>query len=219
MRILFACLLLLTGASALAQEAEGRVAGPVSMLFPHRTAYLELAPEDRSHFRLDYVVRSSAGVPAEDIGLWYLQDDTRTQLELLPNGQVSNPPDAGILAADPDVWTDQPGQTMSMSLMFAYAGPDWQTPDRADLVTGLEQANRAVRRAAGGAALFAPDCKTVTFVFDGPVPQAWAIDDDGTRQALTGEDNRLDFRPRDRSNRSIVRLEFEAEPQRALFNR
>ncbi len=218
MRVLIACFLLLTGATALAQEVEGRLAGPVSMLFPHRAAYLELDAEDRSHFRLDYVVRSSNGVPPEEIGLWYVLDDTEIHLEMTPGGRVTNPPDAATLELDPDFWTDQPGRTMSMSLQFAYDGPDWQNPTRQDLVTGLSQANQAVRRAAGVASLFAPDFKTVIFVFEDAAPDAWAIDADGERHALTVQENRVLFRPRDRSNRLIERIELGGEPVRVLFD-
>ena len=218
MRVLIACLVLLTGASALAQEAEGRVAGPVSMLFPHRNAYLDMDPEDRSHFRLDYVVRSSAGVPADEIGLWYETGDGQVRLAMTEGGRVTNPPDAATLSEDPNIWTDQPGRTMSMSLQFAYDGPDWQTPTRQDLVTGLSQANRAVRQAAGVASLFAPDFKTVIFVFEGAAPEAWGIDESGERHALTVQENRVIFRPRDRSNRSIVRLELGQAPELVLFD-
>ncbi|WP_203293922.1 hypothetical protein [Maricaulis parjimensis] len=218
MRLLIAVCLLLTGASALAQEAEGRLAGPVSMLFPHRTTYLELAEEDRSHFRLDYVVQSSAGVAADEIGLWYERGGAEVRLDLTPDGLISNPPDADTLDADPDIWTDQPGRTMSMSMQFAYDGPDWQSPSRQDLVTGLSQANRAVRRTAGVAALFAPDFKTVIFQFDGPAPDAWAIDEAGERHALTVQEDRALFRPRDRENRRIVRIELGAVPERILFD-
>ncbi len=218
MRALIASLLLLTTAPAVAQEVEGRVAGPVSMLFPHRETYLALDEEDRSHFRLDYIVQSSTGVPGDEIGLWYEWSDDRVDIELGADGLVANPPAAEILETDPNVWTDQPGRTMSMSMQFAYAGEDWQTPSRQDLVTGLEQANRAVRRAAGVAALFAPDFKTVIFQFDGPAPEAWAVDADGNREALTVQEDRALFRPRDRSNRSVVRIELGRAPERVIFD-
>ena len=48
--------------------------------------------------------------------------------------------------------------------------------------------------------------------------EAWAVDRDGERAPLTVQENRAFFRPADRSNRSIERIEFGREPVRILLD-
>ncbi|WP_300540951.1 hypothetical protein [Maricaulis sp.] len=216
-RALLAAAFLASAGSATAEDVE-REAGPLPRLFPHRETYLDLPPDERSRFRLDYVVASQQGVPPEDIRIWYEHEGERIELALTGTGRITNPPDAGALAAEPTVWVNQPGGSMALTMLFAYAGEPATRYERGDLLGGLSQANRAMRRAAGVAALFAPNFKTVIFEFDGPAPEAWAVDEDGSRTALTVQEDRALFRPRDRENRSVSHVEFGREPVRVLFD-
>jgi hypothetical protein len=216
----FAALLALSSAPAGALEdpVEGRVAAPLPRLFPHWESYLELAPEARSHFVLAYVIGSNRGIPPDEIRMWYEHDGERIELDIAESGLIANPPTAEALEAEPDIWINQSEGGMSMTMQFAYSSPPSTQYAREDLATGLQQANRAVRRAAGVAALFAPNFKTVNFVFDGIAPDAVAVTEDGERRPLTVQEDRAVFRPGDRQNRDVVRLEFGREPVRVLFD-
>ena len=222
--------LVMAGLPALAQAAdegaaqdmvetgqEGRIAAPLPRLFPHWDDYLALEPETRSHFTLAYVVGSRTVSP-DEIRMWYVLDGETVDLDVGPDGLIGNPPDAQAMEEAPDVWVNQPEGGMSMTLQFAYAQAPRSSLDSHDLAMGLEQANRAMRRAAGVAALFAPNFKSVVFHFDGPVPDAVAVLDDGSTRPLLVQEDRASFRPGDRENRRVVRVEFGRAPSRILFD-
>lgn len=217
---LLAALLALSAAPAHALEdaEEARVAAPLPRLFPHRDSYLELDPEARSHFTLTYMISSDRGVPPEEIRMWYEHGGDRVELEIAESGLIANPPPAEALEAAPDLWINQPEGGMSMTMQFAYGGPVSTQYTSSDLRTGLEQANRAIRHAAGVAALFAPNFKTVRFIFEDAAPEAFAVTEDGERRPLTVQENLALFRPGDRANRDVVRVEFGREPARVLFD-
>lgn len=198
-------------------QFEGRIAAPLPRLFPRWDEYLALDPETRSHFTLAYVVGSRSASP-DEIRMWYELDGETVDLEVGPDGLIGNPPDAQAMQDAPDVWVNQPEGGMSMTLQFAYAPAPQASLDSHDLAMGLEQANRAVRRAAGVAALFAPNFKSVVFRFDGPVPDAVAVLDDGSTRPLLVQEDQASFRPGDRENRRVVRVEFGQAPSRILFD-
>ncbi len=195
-----------------------REAGPMSRLLPHLDRYLEIPVEERSHFRIDYVVGSREGAAPDEIGLWYFLDGQRTDLTLDERFRITNLPGLETYATNPPIWVNQPPGSMSMNLVFAYGGPTGQTFSQDDLRLGLGQANQAMRRAAGVASLFAPRLDVLVFVFDGPAPEAVAVHDDGRRTALTVQENRATYRPQDRGHRNVVRLEFGEAPVRVLFD-
>ena len=195
-----------------------RIAAPLPRLFPHWDRYLEMDAANRSHFTLAYEIRSDRGVPPEDIRLWYDLDGTVTTIALAPSGRVESPPSLAAIEAAPTVWVNQPEGGMSLSMQFELSLPADTRYERNDLLTGLAQANRAVRDAAGVAALFAPNMKTLEFRFEGPAPEAWAVDEDGERTALLVQEDRAFFRPRDRENRNVAYLEFGRAPQRVLMD-
>ena len=203
-----------------AGDAE-RIAGPLPRFFPHLDSYLELPEDRRSHFRLAYVIGSDSGIPPDEIRMWYAHDGETRPFGIDATGRITNLPGAEALEAGPDVWINQPesdGASFSLSLQFEYGRPLADRYARADLALGMEQANRAIRRAAGVAALFAPNMKTAVFVFDGAAPEAWAVDAEGGRTPLTVQENRAFFRPGDRASRTVDHLEFGRPPQRVLFD-
>lgn len=175
---LLATALLAVGPAA-ARDDDGagevaRIAGPLPRFFPHLDSYLDLPADARSHFRLAYVVRSQTGIPPDEIRMWYDHGGQTRDFELDPLGRITRLPDADALDAEPDVWINQPPSGgFSLSMQFEYGGSPARTYRRSELATGLEQANRAIRQAAGVASLFAPNMKTVVFVFDGAAPEAW----------------------------------------------
>lgn len=207
-----------TVADDTASETE-RVAGPLPRFFPHLESYLDIPDAERSHFRMAYVVSSAEGIPPEDIRMWYEHDGETRQFALDATGRITRLPGLPALDAEPDVWINQPaGGGFSLSMQFEYSGPGDTGFSRDALAMSVEQANRAIRSAAGVAALFAPRMESVVFVFDGAAPEAWAVDRDGERAPLTVQENRAFFRPADRSNRSIERIEFGREPVRILLD-
>lgn len=200
-----------------AQPVEREI-GPLSRLFPHWQDYLDLPADDRSHFTLAYVIGSNRGVAAEDIRLWYLDTSGEVELELAPDGQVLNPPDAHTLQAAPTIWVNQPQGGMSVSMSFQAKLENGTEPNRTDTLLALEQANRAMRLTGGVAALFAPAFKTLIFVFDGTAPEAWAVRSDGSRTPLIVQEDRAIYRPNDRNMRDVERLEFGRPPLRVLLD-
>lgn len=211
-------------AGAVADDTAGdaeRIAGPLPRFFPRLDSYLELPEDRRSHFRLAYVIGADGSVAPEDIRMWYAHDGETRSFGIDAMGRITHLPGAEALAAEPDVWINQPadGDTrFSLTMQFEYGRPLADHYAREDLARGVEQANRAIRQAAGVAALFAPNMKTVVFVFDGAAPEAWAVDADGERTPLTVQENRAFFRPGDRSSRSVEHLEFGRPPQRVLLD-
>lgn len=205
-------------ASEVASEVE-RVAGPLPRFFPHLESYLDIPEAERSHFRMAYVVSSADGIPPEDIRMWYEHDGETRQFALDATGRITRLPGLTALDAEPDVWINQPaGGGFSLSMQFEYSGPGASEFSRDALAISVEQANRAIRSAAGVAALFAPRMESVVFVFEGAAPEAWAIDRNGERSPLTVQENRAFFRPADRRSRSVERIEFGREPVRILLD-
>ncbi|WP_291841616.1 hypothetical protein [Maricaulis sp.] len=208
---------LLLPANAFSQALE-REAGPLPRFFPHRQSYLELDVERRSHFALAYMVSSQEGVPPEDIEMWYEFDGERISFDIDELGRIRGLPSLGALQAGPAVWINQPSGGMSLNMQFEARLPGGPAYEARDLNLALGQANHAVRRTAGVAALFAPNFKTLTFVFDGPAPDARAIFEDGSSSPVTVQENRVILRPRDRDMRHLVRVEFGANPVRILLD-
>jgi len=203
-----------------AGDAE-RIAGPLPRFFPHLDNYLELPADRRSHFRLAYVIGSDDGIPPEEIRMWYEHDGETRPFGIDATGRITRLPGIEALAAEPDVWINQPDDDdarFSLTMQFEYGRPLADRYAREELARGIEQANRAIRQAAGVAALFAPNMKTVVFIFDGTAPEAWAVDAEGERTPLTVQENRAFFRPGDRSSRSVDHLEFGHAPRRVLFD-
>jgi hypothetical protein len=212
------------GARVAADDDAGnveRIAGPLPRFFPHLDNYLELDDDQRSHFRLAYVVGSERGVPPGDIRMWYDYEGETRPFDIDGSGRITRLPGLAALEAAPDVWINQPasdGLGFTLTLQFEYGQPVATRYQRGDLARGIEQTNRAIRRAAGVASLFAPRMETVVFVFDDATPEAWAVDADGERTPLTVQENHAFFRPGDRANRSVDHLEFGREPRRVLFD-
>jgi hypothetical protein len=201
-----------------AAQTEDRAIGPLSLLFPHWQAYLDLPADDRSHFTLAYVIGSNRGVAVEDVRIWYETPDGETELQLAPDGQVLNPPGLETLLAAPTARVNQPGGGMTVSMTFQALLGSGTEIDRIDTLLALEQANQAMRVTGGVAALFAPSFKTLVFVFDGAAPQAWAVRSDGSRTPLLVQEDRAIYRPNDRDLRDVQRLVFASPPLRVMLD-
>ena len=199
-------------------QSAAREVGPLARLFPHWQAYLDLPATDRSHFTLAYVIGSTRNVPAEDIRIWYEIDAAETELVLDAGGQVLNPPDLTVLAAEPMAWVNQPQGGMSVSLSFQASLQPGDEIARLDTLLALEQANRAMRSVGGVAALFAPAFKTLVFVFDGTAPEAWAVHADGSRTPLIVQESQAIYQPNDRNLRDVDHLVFGRAPARILLD-
>ncbi|WP_300528084.1 hypothetical protein [Maricaulis sp.] len=215
--VLIGFALLLVPAAAAVQEEE-RIAGPLSMFFPRWADYLSLEDDRRSHFTLGYQIRSDRGVAPADIRMHYEFGGETREFIFDAEGYVLGRPAADVFEADPEVWINQPegGMGLSMRFMVQMDPATRYSTDELRLAAG--QANDAMRSIGGVAAMFAPQMRTVVFVFDGPAPDAWGIEADGERRALTVQENRVTYRPRERRNRRIESLQFGREPVRILLD-
>lgn len=209
--------LLLVPASAAAQEEE-RIAGPLSMFFPRWADYLSIEEDRRSHFTLGYQISSDRGVAPGDIRMRYRLDEDIHDFALDGDGFVLNRPDAAVFEVNPDVWINQPEGGMSLAMRFMVDMDPARTYSTDELRLATGQANDAMRTVGGVAAMFAPQMRSIVFIFDGPAPQAWGLEADGDRTALTVQENRVIYRPRDRRNRRIESLSFGREPVRILLD-
>jgi hypothetical protein len=207
----------LVSSAALAQPVE-REAGPLPRFFPHRETYLGLDPDQRTHFQLAYRVSSEADIAPDEIEMWFTQGEERVSFEIDATGRINHLPDLQTLEAAPPVWINQPSGGMSLSMQFEARLPGGPTYASEDLELALGQANNAIRQAAGVAALFAPNFKTLIFVYEGPAPTADAIHEDGSRTPLTAQENRVLVRPRDRNMSDVVSIELGGMPVRVLLD-
>lgn len=212
MRALVASLAVLLAASAADAKAD-REGGGLARLFPHWISYTELAPDERDAFTLIYEVSASTGALPEDIRLWYVEDGTDRELQLDADGRV-HPPAVNVIAADPVFRVNQPVGVMNLRMAFMPLAEPSTHMNAAELARSIAQANAAMRRAAGVASLLLPSMREVRIEFDGPAPEAIAVLADGRRVDLPVEENVATFRPRDRSMREAVRLEFGRAPRR-----
>lgn len=205
-------------AGGAASQGEMREIGPLMRLFPHWQTYLDLPPEDRSRFTLAYHISSSQGVPAEEIQIRYAAGEISGALELDPHGRVLNPPDPALMAAAPVATINQPAGSMAARMAFEARFDDVTRIDPHDAVGALDQANQAMRRVGGVAALFAPSFKTLIFVFDGPAPEAWAMRDGLEAAALTVQEDRVIYRPNDRDMRDVSEIVLGRAPAFILLD-
>ena len=199
-------------------QPEDRLAGPLPLFFPRWDDYLALPEADRSHFTLTYRVTAANGAAPDDIRMWYRFENETIEFDFDATGRIGNPPSAAMLEAAPDVHINQAEGSLSLSMSFEARLPLAMEYDRDDLRRTTAQANAAVNRTAGVAALFAPDYKTLVFVFDGPAPEAWSVDETGERAALTVQENRVFYRPADRANRRVERILFGRAPRHILLD-
>ncbi|MHA6288802.1 hypothetical protein [Maricaulis sp. CAU 1757] len=205
------------GATALAEDVE-RIAAPLDQLYPHWDTYLGIEAERRSHFTLAYVLSSERTASPDEVELWYEHDGRRHELAPGPDGRLAHLPSLEALESAPDVWVNQEGGGMSLSMTFALSLAPSERYAQDDLLLALSQANEAVREVAGVAALFAPNLKSLNFYFEGSAPEAWAVHENGERTALDVSENLAVYRPRQRGNRSVTHLEFGAPPVRVMLD-
>ena len=195
-----------------AQDME-REAGSLTRFFPHWDEYLSTREEERSAFSPVYIVNSDRGPSPDAIEMWYQSSDMRVEFDIREDGRIMNPPSQGELEQSPQVWVNQPAGTMSMTVRFEPLLAMSSVYDVVDFELSMQQVNQAMRQTGGVAALFSPEFKTVSFIFDGIVPEAWAIHEDGSRTPLLVQENLAVYRSSHRSMRRVVRLEFGHAPQ------
>jgi len=195
-----------------AQE-EDRIAGSLGRFFPHWDEYLSTREEERTAFSPAYIVNSNGDASPDAIEMWYQSANTRVEFDIREDGRIMNPPSQEELEQSPEVWVNQPAGTMSMTVRFEPLLAMSSAYDVVDFELSMQQVNQAMRQTGGVAALFSPEFKTVSFIFDGIVPEAWAIHEDGSRTPLLVQENLAVYRSRHRSMRHVVRLEFGHAPQ------
>ena len=181
-------------------------------LFTFWPDYLDLPEDERDGF--DMVHRIDG---PDDWRLWLEAPDGEiSPLAAYPD-QTLTPPSLALFEAG-EVRVEAPPGSMSVTMELRPAAPLSERYDAAALRAGAGQANRAMRKVAGVAALFAPRMQAVVFTFDGPAPEAWAVTADGEREALpvSGETATLPLRRRE--FRDAEAVEFGRAPVSARFD-
>lgn len=184
---------------------------PLERVFPYWTAYLDLDTDQRDAFELRYVFSGP-----EHWSLWLQHSNgSLRRLGGWPD-QVIAPParshfDQGAIL---QVETADAGG-MSVNMTMVPTAPLSHSYDAAALEAAMSQAQRAMRSIAGAASIFAPRLDTITFVFEGPAPEAVAVLASGERIDLPVEGSIVRYPARQRQFRNTVRLEFGSAPEQA----
>ncbi len=181
-------------------------------LFTYWPEYLGLPEDERDGFVMVHRVDGPEG--------WRLwlegPDGSISPLGAHPDTALDPPPLE--LFEDAEVRVAAPPGSMSVTMELRPAEPLQTRYDAAALRAGAGQANRAMREVAGVAALFAPRMQAVVFTFDGPAPEAWAVNPDGTRRALPVREDTVTLPLRKRAFREVEAVEFGRAPVSARFD-
>jgi hypothetical protein len=105
------------------------------------------------------------GRPATDLHPVLIVGGKRTPIPIAADGRVERLPTAAELAAHAQIGLDaQPGMKFTNHLSLDTSIRPAQEIAAAECVQAMDQANAAIRRAAGVMAMLAPKVKAVTFV-------------------------------------------------------
>ncbi len=155
--------LLLVLVAAFAARAQERLAD-AAKLFPMLDKFYATPVADRSALALHYVFVHD-GKPATDVHFALVVNGKRTPMALSSTGQVERVPSAADLAAHAQVAIDAPpGVKFNVRLDMATSISPAREIGAAECQAAIDQANAAIRRAAGVMALMAPRVKAATFV-------------------------------------------------------
>jgi hypothetical protein len=202
----------LSGFELSAAQAQDRQGPELTTILPHWDNFRDIPEDQRTCFKLAYLVSSGNDLFSDEIHIWYEFDHERFDLSLNDHGLISPLPPVSHLEAKPNIWINESAGSMSVSMQF-HGNMDMEaTYDTSQISCALNQANGAMRSVGGVAAIFAPKFKEAIFEFETSAPSAWGYFDNGDRIPLTVQENRVLFRPRDRDMRHVTRLEFGRPP-------
>jgi hypothetical protein len=216
-----ACALALALSLSLSAAAQDRQIGKLSDILPRASDYLSLPAAERDRFALVYTVRPKE--PGTTLRFWVQEGTTRTPVPVSAAGELDFNVLAPLLARDPPLWTDLPkgGAALNMTLRPTLALS--QDIPAADIAKAMQQANKAIDRAAGAAALLAPKMKAVEFTFPAATtaPTGTLILSDGKEKPLRpgkGKDAANTLRVPASDLRKAKAVRFSATPTQARFS-
>jgi len=152
---------LIAGAAA-AQGAMDTATLPASKVFPYLDTYLRLAPGERDHFHLEYVVVGDG--PPGNVRLTLKRPSGEVPITVAPGGRIQADPTLDDLKSAQVVMSSPKGSRYGIALNLSPSVTPALTMDVAPLKAGIDQARIAARKAAGVLAMAVPDLETVCFV-------------------------------------------------------
>lgn len=199
--------------AAPAAPAASDRAVPIGQLFPFLDRYYRIRPADRSLFRLGYRIRSGSGPFAGR--MWLLDPaNTRTPLEVGPQGQIRRLPTAEMLSTRGwRVTTDAPqGTRFNVNMEVQPTLQPAAEMSAPVLAQTVAQTNRAIRGAAGLARFAVPTMTRVVFT---GVRGGEAVLADGRVVALPVADGGPNFTPATLPTARTLR--FPSAPERVTI--
>jgi hypothetical protein len=162
-RILSLALALIAAGLAGAASAEEKTVD-AAKVFAMLDKFYAAPPAERSLLALRYTLTHD-GRPATDLHPVLIVGGKRTAIPIAADGRVERLPTAAELAAHAQVGLDaQAGMKFTNHLSLDTAIRPAQEISAAECVQAIDQANAAIRRAAGVMAMLAPKVKAVTFI-------------------------------------------------------
>jgi hypothetical protein len=188
--------------AARAQEAKTVEAAKI---FPYLDKFLGVPAQERTRFKLSYGLRRD-GKMAPDIKATLIEaGGARTPLPIGPDGFFERTPTLAQLAGKAAVSFDVPaGVKLGMMMRFDPLLKPAGEYAANDLTATVDEANRAIAKAAGPMAMLAPKMAGIRFLGASTGRVVFA---DGREQPLPVEKTNPVFRPDDAQGAVRVRLD------------
>jgi hypothetical protein len=143
--------------------AAGGKSVEVAKAFPYLENYLTLPAAQRTHFTVAYIL-SENGRPATSLKAWVVDGGQRIPIVINANGKIMRSPTLGQLRSHAMVQFDAPPTTkFSERLSIEPLIPASASLDASYLVIAVNQADAAVRKAAGVLGFAAPKLTRIVF--------------------------------------------------------
>ncbi|MDB5456341.1 MAG: hypothetical protein JWP92_1926 [Caulobacter sp.] len=196
--------------AALAQEVKTVEAAKI---FPYLDKFLTLPPQERTRFKLSYGLQRD-GKMAPDVKATLVEaGGARTPLPIGPDGFFERTPTQAQLAARAAVSFDVPASVkLGMMMRFDPVLKPASEYAANDLVATVDEANRAIGKAAGPMAMLAPKMAGLRFPGAGAGRVVFA---DGREQPLPVERTSPVFRPDEA--KGAVRVRLDRAPTKVGF--
>lgn len=196
-----------SGRPAAAKKAEPLKLGKI---FPYYETYLRIPAAERNRFQLAYFLMQS-GRPAGNLPVFAVDGGVRTPIAVAPDGRMT-PPSIALLRSKTAVASFPANSAVNVQMSLLPAAAPATEMNAADLAASVEQANRAIKRAAGVVGFAVPRMGQVKFMGAG---SGHAVLADGGRAPLPVVEGAPVFQPASLPNaRTIV---LARAPSRALL--
>jgi hypothetical protein len=187
---------------------------PLERVFPFWVDYLDLPADERSAFKLDYVLSERSGAESS---YWVETSDGFEPLERDLDGGAT-PPAPAAFEAGGRLFTDAPEGGVAVAMRLSLSAAPAREYSIETLEAALAQAANATRALMGLRAVFMPRLDTVRFSFDGAAPRAVVVYRDGREAPLeTVYGDVITVQPRDSALRGAAAIRFGAPPTAAVL--